>query len=130
MKRPPTDEALGRVRQARHDPTPAERRLWQRLRNRQLQGMKFRRQVWLGPFIADFYCPDARLVVEVDGDSHAARQAYDERRTAWLATQGMQVVRVTNADVMSNIDGVLAYLAALSPSPSHSAAPSGPLPLP
>ncbi len=92
--------------------------------------MKFRRQVWLGPFIADFYCPDARLVVEVDGDSHAARQAYDERRTAWLATQGMQVVRVTNADVMSNIDGVLAYLAALSPSPSHSAAPSGPLPLP
>jgi len=101
VKRPSPDElhSLGRVRAARRDSTPAERKLWAHLRSRQLNGAKFRRQVWIGPFIADFFSADARLIVEVDGDSHAGRGDYDERRTSWLAGEGFRVVRVTNADV-------------------------------
>jgi very-short-patch-repair endonuclease len=121
LKRPDADEAdsLTRVREARRDSTPAERKLWSRLRARQLKEAKFRRQVWLGPFIADFFCADAKLIVEVDGDSHAIQMAYDERRTKWLASEGFRVVRVTNGDVMHNLDGVLEYIASALPSPSQ-----------
>src|SRR5688500_11778894 len=87
LKRPDPGEpsTLIRAREARRGSLPAERKLWSRLRSRQLNGAKFRRQVWLGPFIADFFCADAKLIVEVDGDSHAGQTAYDERRTKWLA---------------------------------------------
>ena len=130
MKRPSPDElhSLGRVRAARRDSTPAERKLWAHLRSRQLNGAKFRRQVWIGPFIADFFSADARLIVEVDGDSHAGRGDYDERRTSWLAGEGFRVVRVTNADVMGNIEGVLEFIAGNLPSPSQPSAGSLPLP--
>ena len=130
MRRPDSDspDSLIRVREARRHATPAERRLWTKLRSRQLHGYKFRRQVWLGPFIADFFCAEARLIVEVDGDSHASQLAYDERRTVWLGREGFNVVRVTNADVMKNIDGVLAFIVSHLPSPSQPSA--GPLPLP
>jgi len=104
--------------------------LWQALRARKLRGHKFRRQVWLGPFIADFFCADAGLIVEVDGDSHTNQVAYDRRRTAWLRQEGFNLVRVTNADVMQNIDGVLERIASLLPSPSRPASPAGPHPLP
>jgi len=120
MRRPPEDADLERVRAGRRESTPAEHRLWSRLRARQLQSAKFRRQVWLGPFIADFLCAEARLIVEVDGDSHAAQTEYDQRRTAWLACEGFRLVRVTNGDVMGNLDGVLEYIAAALPSPSQS----------
>jgi very-short-patch-repair endonuclease len=121
MRRPGADESdsLSRIREARRDATPAERELWSRLRSRQLNGAKFRRQVWLGPFIADFFCAEARLIVEVDGDSHAAQESYDERRTNWLSREGFRVVRVTNRDVMHNLDGVLLHIAAALPSPSQ-----------
>ena len=82
-------------------------------------GAKFRRQVWLGPFIADFFCADAELIVEVDGDSHAVQTAYDERRTKWLAREGFRVVRVTNGGLMHNLDGVLEHIALALPSPSQ-----------
>ena len=122
LKRPNSDEAdsLTRVREARCDSTPAERKLWSRLRARQLSGAKFRRQVWLGPFIADFFCAEAKLIIEVDGDSHASQQSYDERRTNWLASEGFKVVRVTNGDVMHNINGALEFIASYLPSPSQS----------
>ncbi len=120
MKRPPLDEAVNRVRAARRVATPAEQLLWAHLRSRQLHGAKFRRQVWLGPFIADFLCAEARLIVEVDGDTHAHQVAYDDHRTAWLATEGFNLVRVTNADVMGNIEGVLDFIASNLPSPSQS----------
>jgi very-short-patch-repair endonuclease len=122
MRRPDADElsTLTRVREARRDATPAERKLWSRLRARQLSGAKFRRQVWLGPFIADFFCPEARLIVEVDGDTHAEQFDYDLRRTDWLASEGFRLVRVTNSDVMQNMDGVLRHIAAVLPSPSQS----------
>ena len=130
MRRPEEEGALTRIRTARRDSTPAERKLWHALRARQLNQAKFRRQVWLGPFIADFFCAEHKLIIEVDGHSHALQPDYDSRRTAWIERQGFRLVRVTNADVMHNIEGVLAYLASCLPSPSHSALPSGPLPLP
>ncbi len=117
----------------RRDPTEPEKRLWSKLRNRQLDGIKFRRQVWLVGFIADFYAADLRLVIEVDGDGHAAREAADEQRSRILQREGFRTIRFANVDVMRNIEGVwetILMTARLDPSPSHSAAPSGPLPLP
>jgi very-short-patch-repair endonuclease len=75
---------LARAREMRHPQTPAESRLWSRLRNAQLGGFKFRRQHPIDRFIADFYCAACRLVIEIDGDSHAAQAEYDVARTAWL----------------------------------------------
>ena len=86
--------------------TPAERRLWQALRKHQLGGLKFRRQMPLGPFIADFYCPAARLVVEVDGISHIDAPN-DAIRDVWTIEQGIRVFRVSTFDVLSNLEGVL-----------------------
>jgi very-short-patch-repair endonuclease len=97
---------LDHAREMRRDPTPAERKLWRGLRNRQRGGLKFRRQMPLGPFIADFYYPSARLVVEVDGVSHIDCQT-DERRDSWMANQGIRVLRLSNHEVLSNIEGVL-----------------------
>ncbi|WP_368389835.1 endonuclease domain-containing protein [Sphingobium sp. AS12] len=114
-------------------PTEPERRLWVRLRSRQLAGLKFRRQVWLVDYIADFYCADLSLVIEVDGDDHAVREAADRHRSERLAREGFRIVRFANADVLSNIDGVLETIlmtARQNPSPSHPAAPGGALPLP
>ncbi len=126
-------EALDRARQLRRHATEAETRWWQHLRGRRLGHQKFRRQVWIGPFIADFLCMDAMLVVEVDGSQHIGDVAYDADRTAYLANKGYRVIRVWNNDVMQRIDDVLAaILSALGsvPSPSHPAAPGGLLPLP
>lgn len=103
--------ALDHAREMRRLPTPPEKRLWQALRNRGLGGLKFRRQVPIGVFIVDFACEDAKLVLEVDGASHAA-PAHDARRDAWLAGQGWRVVRVWNNDVMGNLEGVLQHILA------------------
>ncbi|BBF68965.1 endonuclease domain-containing protein [Sphingomonas bisphenolicum] len=135
MRRPDPENAdsLNRARAMRRDPTEPEKRLWSKLRDRQLGGVKFRRQVWLAGFIVDFYAADLRLVIEVDGDDHAAREAADEKRSLILQREGFRIIRFANADVMRNIEGVLETIsmtARLAPSPSHSPAPSGPLPLP
>jgi very-short-patch-repair endonuclease len=124
-------EALARARELRRRSTEAEKRLWAELRNRRLRGFKFRRQVWIGPFVVDFVCVDERLVVELDGSQHADRSDYDGRRSEVLAGEGYQVIRFWNNEVTENIAGVLdAIVAALVPSPSHAALPRGPLPLP
>ena len=133
MRQKDGTEALDRARQLRRHATEAETRWWQNLRGRRLGNCKFRRQVWIGPFIADFLCMDAMLVVEVDGSQHIGDAAYDADRTAYLANKGYRVIRVWNNDVMQRTDDVLAaILSALGsvPSPSHPAAPGGPLPLP
>ncbi|MES2044528.1 MAG: endonuclease domain-containing protein [Pseudomonadota bacterium] len=131
MKRPPGTEALKFQRDMRRNMTEPEKRLWHVVRNRQIGNAKFRKQSWLGPFLVDFLCAEAKLVVEIDGDGHAHQQGYDERRTVWLAAEGFRVIRFSNDEVMRNLDGVVQVIAeALRPSPSHSASPSGPLPLP
>ena len=89
--------------------TNAERRLWQGLRRKEIAGFRFRRQVPLGGFIADFASFDARLVIEVDGATHSTDDelARDAARTAVLAAQGFALLRFTNAEVFHNLDGAL-----------------------
>ncbi len=87
--------------------TDAERRLWSKLRSAQL-GVRFRRQQPIGPYIVDFYCAAARLVVEVDGGQHnGAQKAHDARRDRWLRDEGYEVLRFWNNEVLANTDGVL-----------------------
>jgi len=88
--------------------TDAEVIMWSRLRDTPF-GMRFRRQHPIGPYIGDFACPMARLIVEVDGGTHstAAELAYDQRRDAYLRRRGWRVLRVSNLDVYRNLGGVL-----------------------
>ncbi len=99
------------ARKLRRDMTGPERALWHLLRSRGLNGLKFRRQHPIGPFVADFYCAQAKLVVEVDGLSHEDADA-DSRRQAYIEAQGMRVFRVSNDDVLKHrvavMDAVLA----------------------
>lgn len=85
--------------------------MWVALR-REALGVKFRRQHPIGPFILDFYCPEQRLAVEVDGAVHDADEQaeHDRRRTRWLAGQGIRVIRCTNEEVRDSLDGVLAWI--------------------
>ena len=76
--------ARQRARQLRRDQSDAEQALWARLRDRQLWGAKFRRQHPIGPFVADFCCPQGKLIVELDGGQHAARVAADQKRSRFL----------------------------------------------
>jgi very-short-patch-repair endonuclease len=87
--------------------TEAERKLWLRLRDWRPAGYHFRRQAPLGPFIADFACLHARLVVELDGSQHVEQVAEDSRRTAYLAEHGFRVLRFWNNQVFSELDDVL-----------------------
>jgi very-short-patch-repair endonuclease len=98
---------LKRARDMRQEPAPSEMKIWQRLRNRQLGGFKFRRQTPLPPFIADFYCAQLGLIVELDGDSHAEREIYDAERTKRLERNGLHVIRFLNIDVQMHLDNVL-----------------------
>ncbi|WP_372730252.1 endonuclease domain-containing protein [Novosphingobium sp.] len=93
------------ARTMRNQPTEPEKRLWQVLKGAQLGGYKFRRQAVIGSAIADFLCPQKGLIVEVDGNTHTDPAA-DARRTERLESLGFQVVRVTNGDVMQNLEGV------------------------
>jgi very-short-patch-repair endonuclease len=103
--------ATATARCLRANQTDVEKRLWARLRNRGLLGLKFRRQVPLGDFVADFVCADHALVVELDGGQHASSEISDDRRTAWLEARGWQVVRFWNNEVYENFDGVLTVIA-------------------
>ena len=101
-------------RDLRANATPAEVALWQNLRRRQLGGWRFRRQYSVGHYVLDFFCPAARLAVELDGAGHAepGQAAYDAERTAWLAeTEGIRVLRFWNHEVGRQLDGVLARIA-------------------
>jgi very-short-patch-repair endonuclease len=102
---------IGRARSLRQCETPPEELLWLALRNRQIGGLKFRRQHPVGRYVVDFYCHDASLVVEVDGMSHDCKAAADAQKTAYLESQGLRIVRVTNADVMRDLDAVTREIA-------------------
>ncbi len=110
----PSQAALARdrARQLRIASTEAERKLWARLRNGQLRGAKFRRQHPVGSCIADFFCLEARLVVELDGGGHDEdeQRRADARRTAYLGRCGYRVVRFWNNEVIGNVEGVLAKI--------------------
>ena len=97
------------ARNLRANQTSAELKLWSQLRRRGLDGYRFNRQFAVGPFIVDFVCREKALVVEVDGATHGEAQevSYDEKRTAFLTSQGFRIYRVGNNDVYENLDGVL-----------------------
>jgi very-short-patch-repair endonuclease len=97
------------VRSLRKEMPSAERRLWYFIRRRQLGGFHFRRQHTIGPFVADFACLEASLVLELDGDQHGleAASARDAARDACIEAEGFDVLRIWNREVYSNIDGVL-----------------------
>ena len=87
--------------------TGVELLLWSRLRRKQLGGYRFRRQAPIGPYIADFACLQARLLIEIDGPAHDGRVEYDDRRTTWLEDRGFRVLRFAADEVLSKLDEVL-----------------------
>lgn len=91
----------------RREMTPQEKLLWEALRNRRLGGLKFRRQHPVGPFIADFYCAEARLIVEVDGEIHRAQYEADQQRTEQLLSFNYRVQRFQNEQIEYELDNVL-----------------------
>ena len=115
---------VGRARNLRQKQTDAEQMLWRHLRARHLQGWKFRRQHQIGSYIVDFVCPDASLIVELDGGQHVDQVVYDERRTLELQTMGYRVLRFWNNDVLANLESVLEVLLEALASPGPSPQPS------
>jgi very-short-patch-repair endonuclease len=105
-----TDLSKARARAMRQTLTPAERKLWLAVRNRRFLGLKVRRQVPIGPYIADFYCPECRLIIEADGIGHGGPR--DKTRDNWLRTNGFQVLRLWNSDILTNLPGCLDSIAA------------------
>ena len=96
-------------RQLRHNPTPEEVLLWDKLKNTQLQDRKFRRQHSVGRYILDFYCPSEKLAIELDGAHHFTVEGkeYDDGRTEFLNEMGIRVLRFPNSIIAQDIDGVL-----------------------
>ncbi len=113
------------ARQLRKAMTEAEVVLWTFLRKRRLSGFKFRRQHSIGPYIADFACIQAKLIVEVDGVTHWTPEqlAHDTRRTAFLEREGWCVLRVTNLDVFENMNGVWLMIEHRLPPPAAAPPP-------
>jgi len=109
-RKPITDAHTARARELRHDSTFPEKLLWSRLRDRRLAGIKFRRQFPVESYVVDYYCDEARLVIELDGDSHADRAAYDADRTAALQKARFRVIRIANDDVLKDLDAVLEFI--------------------
>ena len=116
---------IERARELRKRMTAAEALLWNALRALRPFGFHFRRQVPLGPYYADFACHGRRLVIEVDGDTHGADESleYDARRAAFMASQGYRTFRVTNRDVLRNLDGVTAAIVSALNQPPPSLPP-------
>jgi very-short-patch-repair endonuclease len=99
----------GRRKQLRQTMPEAEVILWSRLKNKQISGIKFRRQYSIGKYIVDFYCANKKLAIEVDGESHYMLNvpARDEKRQQWIEQFGVRFLRFTNDDVRKNLNGVL-----------------------
>lgn len=121
LKYLPYDRRLTALaRQNRHNPTPAESLLWNKvLRGKQFEHYKFLRQKPIGDYIVDFYCAELRLVIEIDGDSHADQIDYDVRRTRFLNSLGLHVLRYSNRDVLDNLPGLYDDLSTHLASPNH-----------
>ena len=118
----PPDTVI-RSRALRHDATEPERRFWRALREA-FPTSRFRFQVPFGPYHADFCSHGARLVVEVDGDTHAGTETQDANRTRFLNDEGYSVIRFTNTDIMQNLEGVIATVATYLSSPLMEGGPA------
>jgi very-short-patch-repair endonuclease len=119
------EETKKRARQLRASMSLPERVLWRQLRLKQT-GLRFRKQHPAGPYVLDFYCHEAKLCVEIDGQSHDFTAARDERRDRWLASQGVKTLRVSAGDVLRNLQGVVEYIIAEAHTPSDALRASAP----
>jgi len=101
----------------RNNMTKAEIVLWSKLKGKQLNGLKFRRQHGINNYVVDFYCPELKLAIEIDGDVHAydSRIAYDKQRQKDIEALGIKVLRYANTDVLNNIEGVLYDIVTTTP---------------
>ena len=119
-----------RARALRRNMTDAERLLWRSLRDRQMDGWKFRRQHPIRPFIVDFVCVEGKLIIEVDGGQHASEVREDESRCSYLTKKGYRILRFWNNEVLMEteavLDMILATLDGYTPSPRPSPRPSPP----
>jgi very-short-patch-repair endonuclease len=102
-----------RARQLRHEQTAAEAQLWEYLRDRQLKGYKFRRQYPIDRFIVDFYCPEEKLIIEIDGTVHQNQQEHDQERTEILEALGYRLRRYTNEQVKQHLPDLLQEISEL-----------------
>ena len=102
------------AKESRNNPTPWERLLWSRLKNSQLDGLKFTRQFPVAGFRGDFACRTAKLIVELDGSQHAAQREADSERTRRIEAQGYRVIRFWNNELTENLDGVLETILAVA----------------
>ena len=120
MPRPPRSnpQTKHRAIELRRESTPAEQRLWSRIRNDQL-GVTFRRQHAIGNYIPDFCCPKAKLIIELDGSQHLDQVEYDAKRTNYLESRGYKVIRFWNNEVMKDIDGVIRAIIQATESERH-----------
>ncbi len=118
-----------RAKMMRSEPTDAELRLWQVLRGKRLSGYKFKRQVPIDRYIADFVCFSHRLIVEADGSQHVDSE-HDRMRDAYLQSQGFQLMRFMNYDILTNDEGVSAMILAALDGFEVGAGPLSPTPLP
>jgi very-short-patch-repair endonuclease len=98
---------LGKANELRRSMTPAELKLWRRLRGNKINGFHFRRQHPYGMYILDFFCSKANLAIEVDGEVHQFRKEYDLERTEYLTASGIKVLRFTNSEVEKDIKSVI-----------------------
>jgi len=101
-----------RAKELRRQMTKEERILWQQLRTNRLQGFHFRRQQVIAGFIVDFYCHAAGLAVEMDGEVHQQQAEYDAERDRVLSARGLRTLRIRNTEILENLPGVLARIAA------------------
>jgi type I restriction enzyme M protein len=131
--KPPTDERLLEfARGMRRFSTDAEKRLWRALRNRKLGGFKFRRQIPIGSYIIDFYCHEVKVAVEADGGQHSepTHVKYDKRRTAFLKSEGIHVMRFWDHDVLRDTDVVREMIYRICDEQRSLVIPPHPNPLP
>jgi len=110
------------AREHRHDPTPAEKLLWKALRSQTV--LSWRRQHPIGPFMVDFYCAAARLVIEVDGSIHVGQEEADAIRQEFIEAHGLRVIRFTNDEVIGDVGAVLDRIAAVIETPTPAPSPA------
>ncbi|MEW6242216.1 MAG: DUF559 domain-containing protein [Chloroflexota bacterium] len=107
MHKRTTPKIFGRAKQLHRDMTPAEAKLWSRLRAHRMGGVHFRNQHAIGSYVVDFCAPRKKLIIELDGSQHLEQDAYDAERTAFLRSKGYRVLRSWNNAVMNDIDSIL-----------------------
>ena len=107
MHKRTTPKVFGHAKQLHRNMTPAEVKLWARLRAHRLEGIHFRNQHAIGNYVVDFCAPRRKLIIELDGSQHLEQEAYDNERTAYLQSKGYTVLRFWNNEVMNDIDGVI-----------------------